>query len=162
MFNVLLQLLDDGRLTDGQGRTVDFRNTVVVMTSNLSGEEALRAHFRPEFLNRVDDVVVFRPLSREDLDRIVDLQIARLDKLLAERQLVLKLTAAARELIVERGYDPVYGARPLKRVIQRMVQNPLALAVLEGEFGEGDRVAIDAGGDGLRFEKVHAAAATAS
>ncbi|HTL04930.1 MAG TPA: AAA family ATPase, partial [Gemmatimonadales bacterium] len=178
VFNVLLQILDDGRLTDSQGRVVDFRNTVLIMTSNIgshlivesmgdgrSGSPAdwglveervraeLRSHFRPEFLNRVDDVVVFRPLSREDLDQIVDLQVARLDRLLAERHLVLRLSPEARRLIAERGYDPVYGARPLKRVIQRLVQNPVALAVLEGSFVPGDTIVAEREGDQLRFAK---------
>ncbi|MGQ0701749.1 MAG: ATP-dependent chaperone ClpB [Gemmatimonadales bacterium] len=175
VFNVLLQILDDGRLTDGQGRVVDFRNTVLIMTSNIGSQfivdagnvastEAWRAieervrgelrnYFRPEFLNRVDDIVVFRPLSRQDLDRIVELQIRRLDQLLAERQLVLELTSEAQQLLAERGYDPVYGARPLKRVIQQLLQNPLAMAVLDGKFGPGDRIVADREGDHLRFER---------
>lgn len=121
----------------------------------------LRNHFRPEFLNRVDDVVVFRPLSREDLDQIVELQIARLDQLLAERHLVLRLTPAARQLLADRGYDPVYGARPLKRVIQRMVQNPVALALLEGNFGPGDTIVADQEGDHLKFARDGATAGAA-
>ncbi|MGH7561938.1 MAG: ATP-dependent chaperone ClpB [Gemmatimonadales bacterium] len=173
VFNVLLQILDDGRLTDGQGRVVDFRNTVLIMTSNIGShliveagpilsesawsavEERvrgeLRHHFRPEFLNRVDEIVVFHPLTRADLDRIVDLQLARLEKLLAERHLTLRLSAAARELVAERGYDPVYGARPLKRVIQRLLQNPVALAVLEGGYRPGDTIVADREGDHLVF-----------
>jgi ATP-dependent Clp protease ATP-binding subunit ClpB len=180
VFNVLLQILDDGRLTDGQGRVVDFRNTVLIMTSNIGSQfivdagavaspeawraveervrNELRNYFRPEFLNRVDDIVVFRPLSREDLDRIVELQIARLDQLLVDRQLVLRVTDDARTLLADRGYDPVYGARPLKRVIQQMLQNPLAMAVLEGRFGPGDRVVAEREGDHLRFEKENAPA----
>ncbi len=182
VFNVLLQILDDGRLTDGQGRVVDFRNTVLILTSNVgshliveagatsspeawrSVEERVRAElrvtFRPEFLNRVDDIVVFRPLSREDLDRIVDLQMKRLDQLLAERHLVLRLTQEARHLLAERGYDPVYGARPLKRVIQQLVQNPLAMAVLEGQFGSGETIEARREGDHLSFHRVEAEAGT--
>jgi ATP-dependent Clp protease ATP-binding subunit ClpB len=158
VFNLLLQILDDGRLTDSQGRTVDFRNTVVIMTSNVGGQHilenaadddwedverevlnALREQFRPEFLNRVDDVIVFRPLAREDIDRILDLQLTRLRRLLAERKLALDLT---------------FGARPLKRAIQRLLQNPLALAVLEGRFTEGDRIVVDMDRNGeLTFER---------
>jgi ATP-dependent Clp protease ATP-binding subunit ClpB len=167
VFNLLLQILDDGRLTDAHGRTVDFRNTVIIMTSNLGSQwilelgierwdeverhvlEALRAHFRPEFLNRVDDTVLFRPLSKADLERIVDLQLARLGALLAEKKLALDITPAAKRALVAEGYDPVFGARPLKRVIQRRLQNPLALAVLEGRFTEGQTVRVDtaAGGE---------------
>ena len=174
VFNVLLQILDEGRLTDSQGRTVDFRNTVLIMTSNLGSPyilemgtenweqvetkvlELLRQTFRPEFLNRVDDTIIFRPLSSDDIARIVDLQIARFQRLLAERKLALEITPAAKQLIVSEGYDPVYGARPLKRAIQRLVQNPLALAVLEGEYAEGDRVRVDRSNDGSRltFERV--------
>jgi ATP-dependent Clp protease ATP-binding subunit ClpB len=175
VFNILLSILDEGRLTDSQGRTVDFRNTVLIMTSNLGSHHIvesgaagspdawarveervrgeLRNHFRPEFLNRVDDIVVFRPLSREDIDHIVDLQLVRLDKLLAERQLTLELTQAARELLADRGYDPVYGARPLKRVIQMMLQNPMALTLLEGGYVPGDRIVADRDGDHIRFSK---------
>jgi ATP-dependent Clp protease ATP-binding subunit ClpB len=188
VFNVLLQILDEGRLTDSQGRTVDFRNTVLIMTSNLgshlivesqadgrSGAQAewnrveervrqeMRNAFRPEFLNRVDDIVVFRPLSRGDIDQIVDLQLARFDALLKERQLTLELTPAARAYLAERGYDPVYGARPLKRVVQTLLQNPMALTLLEGGFLPGDHIVADREGDHLRFEKspVPAAAAAA-
>jgi ATP-dependent Clp protease ATP-binding subunit ClpB len=118
----------------------------------------LRNHFRPEFLNRVDDIVVFRQLSREDIDKIVDLQMARIDKMLAEKGLTLKLTPAARQLIADRGYDPVYGARPLKRVIQRLVQNPVALAVLEGSYAPGDTINADRDGDHLKFSRQSAAA----
>jgi ATP-dependent Clp protease ATP-binding subunit ClpB len=173
VFNVLLQLLDDGRLTDSQGRTVDFRNTVVIMTSNLGSQwilesgdagweeterrvrEAMRAHFRPEFLNRVDDVIVFRRLSAGDLERIVDLQLERVGRLLAERKLALEVTPEARKRLAAEGFDPSFGARPLKRAIQRLVQNPLALAVLEGEFSEGDRVLVEspASGNGLVLRK---------
>jgi ATP-dependent Clp protease ATP-binding subunit ClpB len=175
VFNVLLQILDDGRLTDGQGRTVDFRNAVLIMTSNIGSAEIqrlaghpggdqqemreaalahLRAEFRPEFLNRVDDIVVFRPLSRADLSKIVEIQLSRLHKLLAERQITIELTAAAREGIANAGYDPVYGARPLKRAIQRLVQDPLATRVLRGDFKAGDHVVVEVGkGGDLEFEK---------
>jgi ATP-dependent Clp protease ATP-binding subunit ClpB len=172
VFNVLLQILDEGRLTDSQGRTVDFRNVVFIMTSNLGSpqilerataedwgdverivREELRRKFRPEFLNRIDDVVVFRPLDRAQIGRIVEIQLGRLRRLLAERDLALDITEAARERIADEGYDPVFGARPLKRAIQRLVQNPLALLVLEGRFREGDTVVVDAdrGGEGLTF-----------
>jgi ATP-dependent Clp protease ATP-binding subunit ClpB len=174
VFNVLLQILDDGRLTDSQGRTVDFRNTVIIMTSNLGSQwilemgtadwpaverrvqGALRQQFRPEFLNRVDDVVVFRPLGEAELERIVDLQLARVDRLVAEKKLALEVTPAARKLLARDGYDPVYGARPLKRAIQRLLQNPLALAVLEGTYVEGDLIRADvaSGTDGLAFTRV--------
>ena len=164
VFNVLLQILDDGRLTDSQGRTVDFRNTVIIMTSNLGsayilehdGQEwkqvethviaALRQHFRPEFLNRVDDIIVFRPLGEEQITSIVDLQLNRLDSLLADRHLALDITSAAKQLLAHEGYDPAFGARPLKRVIQRLLQNPLALAVLEGKFSDGDTIRVDVDG----------------
>ncbi len=180
VFNVLLQILDDGRLTDSQGRTVDFRNTVIIMTSNLGGQvllelgggrgsweeaetrvqEALRQHFRPEFLNRVDDVIIFRPLGREELEKIVDLQLARAQKLLAEKKLALEVTPEAKRLLAAEGYDPVYGARPLKRAIQRLLQNPLALAVLEGRYAEGEVIRVDRAPSGaaLTFEKVAAPA----
>jgi ATP-dependent Clp protease ATP-binding subunit ClpB len=175
VLNVLLQLLDDGRLTDGKGRTVDFKNTVVIMTSNLGSEylggevtegarrqvlEALRQHFRPEFLNRVDEIIFFHALDREHLKHIVDIQIAALVKRLEERKIHVQLTDAAKERLVREGYDPTYGARPLKRTIQRRVLDPLAMRVLEGEFREGDTVAVDAGaGDALRFEKRQAVTA---
>ena len=173
VFNVLLQILDDGRLTDSQGRLVDFRNTVIIMTSNIGGQlivdagaqandeawsrveqrvrDELRNFFRPEFLNRVDDIIVFRPLTREDLVRIVDLQLQHLDRLLAARHLRLEVSQEARELLAVQGYDPVYGARPLKRVIQRELQNPIALEVLEGNFHEGDTIRVERAGDHLRF-----------
>ena len=176
VFNLLLQLLDDGRLTDSQGRVVSFRNTVVIMTSNLGSplilEQAarlrdpdvaaqveaavlqeLRRHFRPEFLNRVDDIVVFKPLGMEELKTIVELQLRRLEALLAERRITLKLTEAAKALIAEEGYDPAFGARPLKRAITRLVQNPLAVRLLEGEFHDGDTIVVDRepGSAQLRF-----------
>ena len=165
VFNVLLQVLDDGRLTDSKGRTVDFKNTVLIMTSNIGasqlstawaqGEdgfddakqrvmEELRKHFRPEFLNRVDDIVVFHPLNESQLEHIVDLRLDDLRKLLADRRITLELTEPARKAIFKAGYDPVYGARPLKRAIQRMVQNPLAMQILEGKVLHGDHVVIDA------------------
>jgi ATP-dependent Clp protease ATP-binding subunit ClpB len=173
VFNVLLQILDDGRLTDSQGRTVDFRNTVLIMTSNIGSQDILemgtqnweqvetkvmdllRRTFRPEFLNRVDDTIIFRPLSSEDIAKIVDIQIKRVERLVAERKLQLEVTPAAKQLFVAEGYDPVYGARPLKRAIQRLLQNPLALAVLEGKYSEGDRVRVDRSKDGshLTFER---------
>ena len=166
VFNILLQLLDDGRLTDGHGRTVDFRNTIVIMTSNLGSAlfqdptipaekrkeavlEAVRAHFRPEFVNRIDEIVVFEPLGRDEIERIVDIQVGRLAERLAERKLTLRLTEAARAWLAEQGYDPAFGARPLKRVIQRHLQNPLALKLLSGEVREGDTVEIDATPEGL-------------
>jgi ATP-dependent Clp protease ATP-binding subunit ClpB len=166
VFNILLQILDDGRLTDSQGRVVSFRNTVIIMTSNIgsplilerSGRmddpfvraeteaavlEEMRLSFRPEFLNRVDDIIVFQPLGTEELKTIVELQLRRLERLLAERKLTLQVTDDAKALIAEEGYDPAYGGRPLKRSIQRLVQNPLAIRVLEGEFGDGDTVVVD-------------------
>jgi ATP-dependent Clp protease ATP-binding subunit ClpB len=172
VFNILLQILDDGRLTDSQGRTVDFRNTVIIMTSNIgssyilehTGDDravveaqvtnALRQHFRPEFLNRVDDIIIFRPLGKGEIEHIIDLQLARLEKLLGDRKLTLELTPEAREILATEGYDPAFGARPLKRAIQRLLQNPLALAVLEGRFVEGDHivVGVDAKGE-LTFSK---------
>jgi len=169
VFNVLLQILDDGRLTDSKGRMVDFRNSVIIMTSNIGSQyivdaggaswdrveervrDELRNHFRPEFLNRVDDIIVFRPLSREDLVRIVDLQLVRLDQLLAARNLRLEVTPEARELLAEQGYDPVYGARPLKRVIQRELQNRIALELLEGAFSEGDTIRVERDGHTLKL-----------
>jgi ATP-dependent Clp protease ATP-binding subunit ClpB len=176
VFNVLLQILDDGRLTDSQGRTVDFRNTVLIMTSNLGSTyllehgttnweqvetkvlDLLRQAFKPEFLNRVDDVIMFRPLGQEEITRIVDLQIARVAKLAAERKLTIEVTPAAKSLMATEGYDPVYGARPLKRAIQRLLQNPLAMAVLEGKYVEGDTVGVDRAKDGnsLAFKRIPA------
>jgi ATP-dependent Clp protease ATP-binding subunit ClpB len=153
VFDVLLQILDDGRLTDGQGRTVDFRNTVVIMTSNIRSAEAMREHFRPEFLNRIDEIVVFQPLTREQLADIVELQLARLRERLATRGFSLELTDAAKEVVTEAGWDPTYGARPLKRALQRLVENPLALRLLEGDFAEGDTVRVDAQNGELAFTK---------
>ena len=140
VFDILLQLLDDGRLTDGHGRTVDFRNTVVIMTSNIRSADDMAERFRPEFLNRIDEIVVFEALSREQLGEIVAMQLGRLNERLAERGLALELTDGARELIGEAGWDPAYGARPLKRAIQRLLENPLALKLLEGEFADGDTI----------------------
>ena len=159
VFDVLLQLLDDGRLTDGHGRTVDFRNTVVIMTSNIRSAEDMADRFRPEFLNRIDEIVVFEALTREQLGEIVGCSSARLNERLAERGIALELTDGARELIAEAGWDPAYGARPLKRAIQRLLENPLALRLLEGEFGEGDTVRAHAELGELRFgraEESHA------
>ncbi|MGH9525698.1 MAG: ATP-dependent Clp protease ATP-binding subunit, partial [Terriglobales bacterium] len=182
VFNILLQVLDDGRLTDGQGRTVDFRNAVVIMTSNLGSQairagdfadaaaeaelrrrlqEMLRAHFRPEFLNRIDDIVVFHPLGREQIEVIIDLQLEHLRHLLAERDIQLELAPSARELILAQGYDPEYGARPLKRALQRLVQNPLAQALLKGEIRPGAVIEAEAGDHGeLLFHPAAVAAAT--
>jgi len=156
VFNVLLQILDDGRLTDGQGRTVDFRNTVLIMTSNVRSAEAMTEIFRPEFLNRIDEIVEFHPLSKEQIGEIVELQLRRVEQRLAERGLRLELSAEARVVLAEAGWDPTYGARPLKRAIQRLLENPLALRLLEGEFAEGDTIRVDAGDGGLVFEKAAA------
>ncbi len=169
VFNVLLQLLDDGRLTDGQGRTVDFRNSVVIMTSNLGSHyfreetqpegtrqlvlETLRQTLRPEFLNRIDEIVIFKPLGREEIGAIVDIQARHLTRRLADKRITLELTPAAKELLTREGYDPVYGARPLKRTIQRMVQDSLALRLLNGEFAEGDTVVADAKRGEIVFSK---------
>jgi len=169
VFNALLQILDDGRLTDGQGRTVDFRNTVLILTSNIGSSwivelddpkeiedrvmEALRGHFKPEFLNRVDDVVIYHQLSREHIGRIVDLQLERVRRLLEDRRITLEVTDEAKQLLADQGYDPHYGARPLKRVVQRMVQDPLAMKILEGTFSEGSKIVADArlSGEALEF-----------
>jgi len=153
VFDVLLQLLDDGRLTDGHGRTVDFRNTVVIMTSNIRSAEDMADRFRPEFLNRIDEIVVFEALTREQLGEIVGMQLTRLNERLAERGLALELTDGAHELIAEAGWDPAYGARPLKRAIQRLLENPLALRLLEGEFGEGDVIRAYAELGEIRFTR---------
>jgi len=188
VFNVLLQVLDDGRLTDGQGRTVDFKNTIVIMTSNLGSpiiqeyfqnedgrskmedgkkseirnsksemEQAvmaeLKRHFRPEFLNRVDDVIIFQSLDEEDLSRIVDIQLEKLKKRLAQQQLTLDVDAAAKKLLAKEGYDPQFGARPLKRAVQERILNPLSMRLLEGEFKPGDKIKVTAKDDELAFEK---------
>jgi ATP-dependent Clp protease ATP-binding subunit ClpB len=176
VFNVLLQILEDGRLTDGKGRTVDFRNSVLVMTSNVGSNaifelagrdaerarkeamEALRGAFRPEFLNRIDEIVIFNPLGHEQLERIVELLLRSVEKLLAERNITLELTAGARELLLREGYDPAYGARPLRRTIQRLIQDPLALQILEGTVLPGDHILVDhdAQKDAMRFERAGA------
>jgi ATP-dependent Clp protease ATP-binding subunit ClpB len=153
VFNVLLQVLDDGRLTDGQGRTVDFRNTVIIMTSNADPAR-LGELFRPEFLNRVDETIVFEPLDKPELARVVAIQVERFKALLAGRDLELELTPAALALIAERGYDPAYGARPLKRAIQRHLQDALAMKILAGEIGAGDRVRADARGGEIVLERI--------
>ena len=178
VFNVLLQVLDDGRLTDGHGRTVDFRNTVIIMTSNLGSQriqelageenyasmkaelmEIVAQQFRPEFVNRIDDVVVFHPLAPEHLSLIVDIQLRYLHERLAERDMVLRLDEAAGERLAQAGYDPVYGARPLKRAIQQQLENPLAQQILNGSFGPGDTISVSVGAEGLEFVKGDAAAA---
>ncbi len=161
VFDVLLQVLDDGRLTDGQGRTVDFRNSVLIMTSNIRSAEQMRDHFRPEFLNRIDEIVVFDALDKEQLAEIAELQLGRLRDRLAERKLSLELTDAAKEVLAEAGWDPAYGARPLKRALQRLVENPLAQRLLEGEFGEGDTIRVDAQDGELVFERAVSAASAA-
>src|SRR5207245_5028534 len=161
VFNVLLQVMDDGRLTDGQGRTVDFKNTVLIMTSNVPGGRAgVDATFKPEFINRLDDIVEFRQLSRDEIGRIVELQVAKLAERVRERGVEIELTDDARTLIGNLGYDPTYGARPLKRVIQKRLIDKLALALLEGEFQPGDTVRVDAAEGELTFEKVAAPART--
>ncbi|HVE69319.1 MAG TPA: AAA family ATPase, partial [Solirubrobacteraceae bacterium] len=152
VFNTLLQVMDDGRLTDGRGRTVDFKNVVLIMTSNIPGGKAgAEAAFKPEFVNRLDDIVEFASLSREQLGEIVELQVERLIARVRERGIEVELTAAARELLGDLGYDPTYGARPLKRVIQKRLVDRLALAVLEGEFAEGETVRVDAAEGELVF-----------
>jgi ATP-dependent Clp protease ATP-binding subunit ClpB len=147
VFNVLLQVLDDGRLTDGQGRTVDFTNTVLIMTSNLPGDPA--DFFKPEFLNRVDDIVRFRSLTQDDLAQVVEIQLRSLEARLSGRRLELEVTDDAKRWLATTGYDPVYGARPLKRLIQREIGDRLALALLEGRYSEGDRVVVDVAGEDL-------------
>jgi ATP-dependent Clp protease ATP-binding subunit ClpB len=181
VLNVLLQLLDDGRLTDGKGRTVDFKNTVVIMTSNAGSHviaeaslkgggqitegvkrevlDVLRAQFRPEFLNRVDEIIVFHSLTREQMRAIVDVQLRGLVKRLEARKIHIELTDRAKDLIIEEGYDPTYGARPLRRTIQRQVLDPLAMRVLQGDFREGDTVRVDASGGHVTFNKAEAGVA---
>jgi ATP-dependent Clp protease ATP-binding subunit ClpB len=171
VFNVLLQVLDDGRLTDGQGRTVDFRNTVIILTSNLGSEflaaqpegedstavraqvmNAVRGHFRPEFLNRLDEIILFHRLTRAQMDAIVEIQVLRLMKLLEGRKIVIQLDAKAKAWLANAGYDPIYGARPLKRVIQRSLQDPLAQLLLQGKIADGDKVKVSAGKRGLTID----------
>jgi ATP-dependent Clp protease ATP-binding subunit ClpB len=178
VFNVLLQVLDDGRLTDGQGRTVDFRNTIIVLTSNLGSDiiaalpdgakidpirervmEVVRAKFRPEFLNRLDEILLFRRHGRSEMGKIVEIQLKRLDALLADRNITLQLDEPAKAWLADAGYDPVYGARPLKRAIQRHLQNPLATLLLEGKIHDGETVRVSAGKDGLIINGAKAAAA---
>jgi ATP-dependent Clp protease ATP-binding subunit ClpB len=178
VFNVLLQVLDDGRLTDGQGHTVDFRNTLIVMTSNLGSEfltnqpegqdtdavrdqvmAVVRASFRPEFLNRVDEIILFHRLKRSEMTKIVDIQMARLARLLEDRKIAITLEPAAREWLADKGWDPAYGARPLKRVIQKSVQDPLAEMILAGKVRDGEKVVISANKQGLAFNGKLAAAA---
>jgi ATP-dependent Clp protease ATP-binding subunit ClpA len=178
---MLLQILDDGRLTDGQGRTVSFKNTVIVMTSNIgtgmvernsigfsvhakdkktedTGKrllEALKGAFRPEFLNRVDDIIVFNTLTREHLTDIVDIQLANVGKLLKDRKLKLEVTPAAKDVIISEGYDPQYGARPMRRAIQRLIQDPLAIRLIQGDFKEGETIVVDVAPDGSGLQFVH-------
>jgi ATP-dependent Clp protease ATP-binding subunit ClpB len=178
VFNVLLQVLDDGRLTDGQGRTVDFRNTLIIMTSNLGAEilvnqpegqdsdavrdqvmAIVRASFRPEFLNRVDEIILFHRLQKSDMTRIVDIQMKRLARLLEDRKIAIKLEASARDWLAEKGWDPAYGARPLKRVIQKSVQDPLAEMILSGRIKDGETVVVSGSKQGLKFNGELAAAA---
>jgi ATP-dependent Clp protease ATP-binding subunit ClpB len=175
VFNVLLQILDDGRLTDSKGRTVDFKNTVLIMTSNLGSREIqaagddeklvreavleeLRGHFKPEFLNRIDDVVIFHQLSRAEIVQIIEVQLERLRRMLQERDITLTLDDSARELLAREGYDPMYGARPLKRAIQTLIQNPLASKLLKGEIASGQTIHVSADGDEMKFASGQAAA----
>ncbi len=172
VFNVLLQVLDDGRLTDGQGRTVDFRNTLIIMTSNLGSEflstqgegeetatvrhlvmDVVRKHFRPEFLNRIDEIILFKRLGREQMDGIVRIQLQRVDKLLESRRMAIALDPAAMHWLGQRGYDPVYGARPLKRVIQKELMDPIAKKLLAGDLADGAIIQVGAGEDGLKIAR---------
>jgi ATP-dependent Clp protease ATP-binding subunit ClpB len=169
VFNILLQLLDDGRLTDGQGRTVDFRNTIVIMTSNLGSAvfsdpsldlekqkelvlDEVRGYFRPEFVNRIDEIVVFEPLGREEIAQIVEIQLGLLRRRLAERDLTIELSDEARAYLANKGYEPLFGARPLKRLIQREIQDPLALKLLSGDIRDGDKIRVDVDNDRLAFD----------
>jgi ATP-dependent Clp protease ATP-binding subunit ClpB len=172
VFNVMLQILDDGRMTDGHGRTVDFKNTIVIMTSNVGSQwiqeidasdraemekrvtEALRASFKPEFLNRIDEIIIFQSLAAEDIVKIVDIQIDKLGQRLAHKNIELILSDGSKELIAKKGYDPVYGARPLKRVIQQYIENPLSLEILEGNIADGSRVSAEAEGDKIVFKTI--------
>jgi ATP-dependent Clp protease ATP-binding subunit ClpB len=176
VFNVLLQILDDGRLTDSKGRTVDFKNTVLIMTSNLGSREIqaaegdeeevrdavleeLRQHFKPEFLNRIDDIIVFHQLSEKEIAKIIEVQLERLRHMLQERNIALMLDDSARQLLAREGYDPAYGARPLKRAIQTLIQNPLAVKLLNGEVTPGQTLNVSAAGDQMKFQTVMAAGA---
>jgi ATP-dependent Clp protease ATP-binding subunit ClpB len=162
----MLQIFDDGRLTDGKGRTVDFKNTVIIMTSNVAVgmsetniREALRAHFKPEFLNRIDDIIIFKPLGKDEITKIIDIQLGSLRNHLADRKITLELTPAARDEVFREGYDPAFGARPLKRAIQKLLADPLALRILEGDIQAGDHVMADVNRDGeLTFQSVPAIA----
>jgi ATP-dependent Clp protease ATP-binding subunit ClpB len=179
VLNVLLQLLDDGRLTDAQGRTVDFRNSIVIMTSNLGSQwiteaglsweqistrvmEAVRAHFRPELLNRIDEVVIFRPLGLEQITAIVEIQLGGLRKRLAERKISLELTDPAKELLAREGFDPIYGARPLKRTIQKEIVQPLAMKLLQGTFHDGDTIVVEVADGKLAFRRQEATVAASA
>jgi ATP-dependent Clp protease ATP-binding subunit ClpB len=163
VFNILLQVMDDGRLTDGQGRTVDFKNAVLIMTSNIPGGRAgVETSFKPEFINRLDEIVEFEPLSREQLGEIVDLQVARLIRRVSERGVTVELTDDARTLLGNLGYDPTYGARPLKRVIQKNLVDPLALGLLQGDYREGDHIVVDAADGALTFTESREAAEPAA
>jgi ATP-dependent Clp protease ATP-binding subunit ClpC len=185
VFNTLLQILEDGRLTDGQGRIVDFKNTVIILTTNLGTRDVAKAvslgfqasedtesnydrmkvkvndelkqHFRPEFLNRIDEIIIFQPLTRAQMRSIIDIQLHGLMKRLEERKIRIELSDRAKDLIIEEGYDPTYGARPLKRTLQRQVLDPLAMRVLQGDFREGDTVRVDVSGGKLQFSRVEAA-----
>ncbi|MEJ7711118.1 MAG: AAA family ATPase [Pyrinomonadaceae bacterium] len=178
VFNVLLQILDDGRLTDSKGRTVDFKNTVLIMTSNLGSREiqvvgddekqvreavlqVLREHFKPEFLNRIDDTVIFKQLSRAQIERIIDVQLERLRRTLEDRGITIQLDDSARALLAREGYDPMYGARPLKRAIQTLIQNPLAVKLLRAEIGPNQTVTVTAAGDNMEFSTRQTEAAAA-
>jgi ATP-dependent Clp protease ATP-binding subunit ClpB len=174
VFNVLLQILDDGRLTDSKGRVVDFKNTVLIMTSNLGSRaiqaatenpladreirtevlQVLRDHFKPEFLNRIDDIVVFKQLGREEIAQIIDVQLEKLRKTLEERGITIELEQSAKDLLIEEGYDPVYGARPLKRAIQTRIQNPLAVSLLKGDIASGQTVRVSAEDGEMKFTPV--------
>ena len=171
VFNIFLQVLDEGRLTDGKGRTVDFHNTLIIMTSNIASrlilehagkspekvkeaaEESLLEHFRPEFVNRVDEVVVFNSLGKEEISKIIDMQFSLLQKTLEGRGVSAELHKSAKDLLLEEGYDPQFGARPMKRAMQRLLQDPLALKMLKGEIKQGDSMLVKAGGEGLEFLK---------
>ena len=169
MFNILLQVLDDGRLTDGKGRTVDFKNTVIIMTSNVGSRwieelpdpeemrqrirEALRSEFPPEFLNRIDDIIIFNRLTQDDIEQIVDIQIKHVQQRLADRNIELVFTSQVRKLLATKGYDATFGARPLKRVLQQEILNPLAMDILEGDFKEGDTITIDCPDGRVSFEQ---------